>query len=294
MSQDTNQLEQEALDYLVALAPTEKCLVILMQDENVEVKGAGFESDDGLSDLVTRLVHLASQGRPILESSGRGQSTISWALAPVIHNDATIGALYVQCSVSAGAFQHTHLRQLNAYAKELAPKLASATRHESAPSLAPTVEAPTRGDSRGTLVFGAGLLLLSLVWMVVGFASNPSPKPDSMPTPSQADSKPLEFVDPVTAARFFLVLLDRQQYDAAYGLLSPGLQTTLGREDFESRLRGWQSGDDALRQPSVGKRDDSTCTILFKGQTTNWSWRLVLVEPHGWKLDGFEGGPPLN
>ncbi|MCA9791981.1 MAG: hypothetical protein KC910_09315 [Candidatus Eremiobacteraeota bacterium] len=294
MSQDTNQLEQEALDYLVGLAPAEKCLVILTDGPDVEVKGAGFETDQGLSERVARLVHLASTGRPMLESSGRGESTISWALAPIVHQEKTLGALYVQCSVSAGAFQHSHLRQLNAYAKELAPKLASATRQTVSSSPAPPSEEPPGRDSKGSLVFGVALLALSLVWMITGFIANPSAKPAATPTPSQAERKPLEFVDPVTAARFFLVLVERQQYDSAYTLLSPRLKASMSPTDFESRLKGWQNEGDALRQITLGNRQNDSCTVLFKGQSTDWTWRLVLVDPHGWKLDGFQGGPPLE
>lgn len=294
------QLIEQALEYLMALGTAERALVITIGDgQALEVKGAGFETDTGLDELVLVLLQRAQKERPRLDTDGKGADTRSTLLSSV--QDSTgkvLGALYVESPVSKGAFQRSHLDRLREYSQELGVRLQSAS-SEPLPQLGLPESSPEPA-SRTPLLLGGLLLLLAVLWPAIGlFMHLPSDRPPPLPSPSETVDR-LVFSDPVTAVRFFLVLVEREQFDMAYKLLSDNTASEVSPIAFQNAMQAWrqQQNSSRPRRVSLSTRDKGLGRVKLEPpphtEEAVWEWTLIEQSGQGWKLHSTGGNPALK
>ncbi len=299
---------EASLEVLLKFGTAEQAMVMVLdEDQNMVVKAAGFEGVSNLDQEISKLFQdLRKRPEAALLSRKRKGVMLSGVIAPLRDDCGNLeGFIYSECAASVGAFQFSDLRGIKDYAEELQEQLRDPV-PISAPAVAPapTSTAPTATESEKMkwLLVAVALLAvawfggLTVNWSVQGAGTKIEVVRTKKPTP---DTK-IQYQDPATAARFFLLLVRRGDFSAAYGLLSLARQSDFGTvEEFARLMKDWMAkaepGD--FSRVAVKKSDDrrrSRVEMRDQGEAgPAWDWQMV-SEGGYWKLDRCREGPPVG
>lgn len=291
---------ERSLESLLKLGPAQQAMAVLVDDQqNMLVKAAGFEGVPNLGEEVTQLFgKMTARPHPELLSIKRSGVALSAAVSPL--KDAlgrVCGYTYVECPVSAGAFQYSDLRELRRLADDLSEELQNPRIEEAKKSEAPSLNTPWERSLR-LLKGGALLVLLSLTWLALSTVAVFDARPQSPPSPPAKPVAALNCRTPDMAVKVFLQLTQRRDLTTAYLLLSETRRARLTEADFSAAISGWleSADEESLGRISVQRvRRGQTAVVESRdpGGRPPWEWKLI-KERGNWRIENCRQGPPIG
>lgn len=241
----------------------------------------GFEQEPEDSTAIMNSVR--RRGKPRLVVDKIDDSRLRSAVCVPIksENDRLVGLLYIDSPVEVTNYQYRDLNRLEEFARALAVHL---DRILTRPKL-PEMQVSAEPSARPTFLLVSLVVFLSAGgWLLFGLLRHtPSSAPE--PTFSPVSQETLHLEDPLTAARFFQVVVRRGDYRSGYLLLSSRLQSRLTEEQFRQLMQSWAQTSPQLftSEPKLLKGHEDTVEL---GQVR---WKLVEEGELGWKLDRSDG-----
>lgn len=292
----------EAMEFLLALGPTERCLLAEVGDQGLAARDAreltGPELEGRIAELLEEVLVSGKALMAIDKINGELRSYLCLPLTDP--QGQRIGILYADSRVSNGNFQHPDLGKAKEFAQEF-EKLFFRRKEQSEPQEPAHSESSAQRPSLTRALAAIVLCSAAVLWVVVGFSAEISQAgAGPTPTPVAPPPKVLTLHDPVTASRFYLSLLRQGNFESAYSLLSGRLQSEISPQSYQTAIGQWLSEHPGLqREPYLLERGETLCRVEIRAtesgsEAKSWVWSLRSEGQNGWKLDKFEGGPEIR
>jgi hypothetical protein len=246
------------------------------------------------------IVHEASRGpRSILILDAQTDSRLkdinkpvglkSALCVPISGKRGLLGFLYSETNRQNHCFSQGQVEEFDEYAARIAPEWEEILARDSGEAGSETLKQ----------WLAVGVVSFLIVFAFGAFKVSQDIKP---PLPSTETIKPAQ-AEVETVVKSFLTALKVRQFDSAHYFLASSFQERYQPQAFQKVMSRWldqdQNGWDLKYREvvqvteKVGRAEVTVRSKADDKRRRDWKWSLV-KQPDGWKLFGFQGGPPVK